>query len=196
MFERFREILPGGEICQSYTTAPDLAAWEGGRTAAAVQQAEAFVSIHTSAGFVGYLAAPLPKNTTTSKQEKKQQLLSVRPNNDDDVVPKQDDDVSGGVVQKPRKKKKFCRRCQHCYQRFAEFVPWLHHNCLAEKGAVMACKICGKEYQEEKNLFGHCSASLGGPPHSNFLKIKSLNQCFGIHIYYADPVPLHFTLLM
>jgi transcriptional regulator NrdR family protein len=58
-----------------------------------------------------------------------------------------------------KSKEKFRRRCKHCDRRFTEYVPWVHHNCRV--AAALACRVCFKEFEEEKPLFGHCSASVG-----------------------------------
>ena len=161
--------MPDGDICTTYTAAPDLAAWEDSNDAAlpARKKPEDFVSIHTSQGFVGYLDAP---KVTANKQNKKQKLLSVEASDagltidDGREIEKENEEkeeISSVLVPLVKRKKKFRRCCARCEKKFTEFVPWVHHNCGEKEEGGLRCKICAKEYQDEKGLFGHCSASLG-----------------------------------
>lgn len=190
MFEKFRQLLPGGEVCQDYE--PVVAAGSPETPVGQQQQPPppaakaSYVSIHNSRGFIGYVDAPTPATATLTsfaeRQKRKAQLLAVRPEDIAAVhtaiqgelgqvqhhLPPNADAGPSSVAKPPavakRLKLKFRRRCERCGKKFREFVPWLHHDCLIrpDGSSLPTCKICGKEYTEERALFGHCSANLGG----------------------------------
>jgi hypothetical protein len=206
VFERFRTILPGGEICQTYQPTPNMATaalTENGDRVSSQHHQPTFVAVHTSRGFAGYVEAPAsPKKRqrlnleAEDKRDKLRHLLAIKGRHnvwlppgmsftaaaDDVLIPgvvgppyyraaqarRESDQGKAAAAAEQVKNKtvgKFGRRrCKHCGRGFAKFLPWIHHNCLTETAAAaatLACKICGKEFPEEKALFGHCSASPG-----------------------------------